>query len=143
MIEVFVTLVEAGQVGEDNKKAYRTKSPDERKVQCKEPVHQINGPEDAIEDHKDQLSNKDDHIEAIWESIPKIDESVTKVSTTMLMRRELINLAVSRSNSFHTPKSHDIAPKADLSSEDHVYVITRRYLGAAGEQVPRCRTVAC
>ena len=59
------------------------------------------------------------------------------------MRRELINLDVSRSNSFHTPKSHEDAPKAHLITEDHVYVITRRYLGAAGEQVPRCRTVAC
>ena len=59
------------------------------------------------------------------------------------MRRELINLVVSRTNSFHTPKSYDDAPKADLSSEDHVYVITRRYFCAAGEQVPRCRTVAC
>ena len=78
MIEVMVTLVEAEQVGEDYKKACCIKSSDER-VQDKEPVRQLNGHEDAIEDHKDQLSNKDDHIEAMWKSIPKIDESVTKV----------------------------------------------------------------
>ena len=99
MIEVLVTLVEAGQVGEDNKKAYCIKSFDERKVQAKASVRQIIGHEDAIEDHKDQLSNKDDRIGAMWKSISKIDESATKVSTTMQKRRELINLAVSRSNS--------------------------------------------
>ena len=79
-ISRIISMIEE-QVGEDNKKAYCIKSFDERKVQAKEPVRQINGHEDAIEDHKDQLSNKDDHIEAMWKSIPKIDESVTKVST--------------------------------------------------------------
>ena len=75
-----VTLVEAEQVGGDKKKSYCIKSFDEREDEAKEPVRQINGLEDVIEDIKDQLSNKDDHIEATWKSIPKIDESVTKVN---------------------------------------------------------------
>ena len=79
------------QVGEDNKKAYCIKSFDEREDEAKEPVCQINGHEDAIEDHKDQLSSKDDHIEAMWKSIPMIDESVTKVTgDRQKLRAELI-----------------------------------------------------
>ena len=60
----------------------------------------------------------------------------------MLTRRELVKLIVSGSNSFHTRKPHDDAPKTERSSEDQVYVVTRRCRGAAGEQAPGYRYVA-
>ena len=62
----------------------------------------------------------------------------------MLTRRKLIKLAISRSNSFHTPRSHDDAAKAELSSEDHVYVITRRYFWCsrrASSWMQNCRVL--
>ena len=49
----------------------------------------------------------------------------------MLRRRKLIRLAVIMRNRFQVPKLHKNAPKAEISSEDRLYVNTRRCLGAA------------
>ena len=80
MIDEMVTLLEAEQVGDDNKKAYCIKSFDVRDDEAKAPARQIAGQKEAIEDHKDQLSSKHPHIEAVRKSIPELDESVTKVT---------------------------------------------------------------
>ena len=80
MIDEMMTLLEAEQVGDDNKESYYIKSFDERDVEAKAPTSQITGHKNAIEDHKDQLSSEDAHIEAVRESFPELDESVTKVT---------------------------------------------------------------
>ena len=82
MIDEMVTLVEAEQVGDDNNKAYCIKSFEEREDEAKAPARH----EDAIDDHKDQLSNKDADIEAVRESIFELDESVTKVTAVRQMQ---------------------------------------------------------
>ena len=53
---------------------------DERDFEAKAPASQITGHKDAIEDHKDQWSSKDAHIEAVRASIPELDERVTKLN---------------------------------------------------------------
>ena len=53
---------------------------DERDVEAKAPASQITGHKDAIEDHKDQWSSKDAHIEAVRESVPELDERVTMLN---------------------------------------------------------------
>ena len=80
MIGEMLTLLEAEQVGDDNKKAYYIKSFDEVDDEAKALACQIAGHKDAIENHKDQLSSKDAHIEAMRKSILELDESVTKVT---------------------------------------------------------------
>ena len=74
MIDKMMTLLD------DNKKAFCIKSFDEREDEAKAPARRIAGHEDVIEDHKDQLSSKDAHIEAVRKSIPELDESVTEVT---------------------------------------------------------------
>ena len=80
MIDEMMTLLEAEQVGDDNNEADHINSFEERDDEDKAPARQIDGHEDAIEDHKDQLFSKDAHIEAVRKSIPELDEGVTKVT---------------------------------------------------------------
>ena len=68
---------------------------DERDVEAKALASQITGHKDAIEDHKDQLSSKDAHIEAVRESILELDESVTKL-TEIIQKQHAEFMAVSQ-----------------------------------------------
>ena len=70
MMDEMMTLLESEQVGEDNKKVYYVKSLDERDDEAKAPTRQITG-------HKDLLSSRDAHIQAMRRSIPELDESAT------------------------------------------------------------------
>ena len=70
MIDEMMTLLEMEQVGEDGEGACCVRSFDERDDEAKAPARQITG-------HKDLLSSKDVHIQAMRKSIPELDESVT------------------------------------------------------------------
>ena len=94
MIDEMMTLLESEQSGEDNKKAYYVKRCDQRDDEAKAPTRQITG-------HKDLLSCRDAHIQAMRRSIPELDESVTNAVGVGLVQQAEFAAAVCRKCSRH------------------------------------------
>ena len=93
MIDEMMTLLESVQVGEDNKKAYYVKSFVERDDEAKALTLQITG-------HKDLLSSRDAHIQAMLKSIRELDESVTNAIEIRQMQQAEFVAAVYRKPTF-------------------------------------------
>ena len=89
-----MTLLESEQAGEDNKKAYHVKSFVERDDEAKALTRQITG-------HKDLLSSRDVHIQAMRKSILELDESVTNAIEIRQMQKAEFMTAVYRKCSRH------------------------------------------
>merc|ERR1711916_205586 len=117
----------------------------------------IVGHKDAIQEFQEQLSNTDDRIAVVQKSISELDDSVAKATEIRQKQHsefvtltannaaatELLKLAVNRLNKFYAPKLHKAAPKAELSSDDRIYVnmggeiTTAAPTGIAGTNVAR------
>ena len=89
MIDEMMTLLESVQVAEDNKKAYYVKSFVETDDEAEAPIRQITG-------HKDLLSSRDAHNQAMRKSIPELDESVTNAIEIRQMQQAEFVTAVYR-----------------------------------------------
>ena len=157
MILEMVVLLKAEQGDDDSKKAYCLENFDKTEDDAKALAETIVGDKDATQEFQEQLSNTDDRVAVMQQSIAELDDSVAKATE---MRRnqhaefvtltannaaatELPKLAVNRLNKFCTPKLHKAAPKDELSSDDRMYVnmggeITSAALtGIAGMNVAR------
>merc|ERR1712136_673443 len=157
MIEEMVGLLKAEQVDDDDKKAYCLENFDKTEDDAKALAKTIVGHKDAIQEFQEQLSNTDDRIAVVQKSIAELDDSVTKateirrnqhaefvtLTANNAAATELLKLAVNRLNKFYAPKLHKAAPKAELSSDDRIYVnmggeiTTAAPTGIAGTNVAR------
>ena len=135
MIEEMVVLLKAEQGVEDSKKAYCLENFDKTE-DAKALAKTIVGHEDATQEFQEQLSNTDDRIAVVQQSLAELDDSVAKATEmrrnqhaefathSQQCRRDRVAHARRQTDStnFTSSKLHKAAPKAELSSADRMYV---------------------
>ena len=110
MIEEMVVLLKAEQGDDDSQKAYCLENFDMTEDDAKALATTIAGHKDAILEFQEQLSNTDDRIAVVQQSLAELDDSVGKATEIRRNQHaefnnaaatELLKLAVNRLNKFY------------------------------------------